>query len=329
MDKQVNRVGLGTFPFAGVFNRITKDAATLIVKEFIDKGGYYVDSAPLYGFGEVEAWLGEALKGYPRESYNIATKCGYVDVEGKTFQTVRKSARFHEVIAECEKSLKRLRLSYIDIYWVHSPDPITPFEETIHALLTLKKEGKIREIGVSNVTLGKLREYNKSGDVKYVQNRYSLLNRSILREFQVYMRRNSIQLIPYQVIDRGQLTGKVFEDLGNLHADDLRKGRSDWQPNTLEVVSNWVKSSLFPIADRLGITIGQLSIAWALSKTFVDFVIVGMTNPKYVEVNLKANSIELTKETIKDIDEKYRELEAAIQLKYGKTIAEFRGIRIS
>ena len=199
----------------------------------------------------------------------------------------------------------------------------------MEALTKLQRDGKIREIGVSNVTLGQLQKYNKSGNVKYVQNRYSLLNRSISRNFQEYMKRNSLQLIPYQVIDRGQLTGKVFEDLKNLRAGDIRKGRSDWQPKTLEVISNWVKTSLFPIADRLGITVGQLSIAWALGQQFVDFVIVGLTNPTYVEVNLKANRVVLNKETIKELDVKYRELEATVGLKYGKSIAEFRGLTIS
>src|SRR3972149_2862748 len=96
-------------------------------------------------------WLGEALRDYSREKYYIATKCGYVDVKGKTFHTVQKSGRYEDVIAECEKSLKRLRTDYIDLYFVHWPDPITPFDETMSALIKLQKDGKIKEIGISNV----------------------------------------------------------------------------------------------------------------------------------------------------------------------------------
>src|SRR3989344_3246972 len=92
--KKMNRVGLGTFPLAGVFNPITRNQAKSIIKSFISKGGYYIDAAPLYGFGEVEILLGEVLKDYPRDKYYVATKCGFIDVEGKTFSTIHKSGKY-------------------------------------------------------------------------------------------------------------------------------------------------------------------------------------------------------------------------------------------
>jgi len=239
-----NRMGLGTFPLAGVFNKISKEKAKEIVKLFLNNGGYYIDAAPLYGFGEVEKLLGEVLKDYPRDKYYVITKCGYIDVEGKTFQTVQKSGRYNDVIRECERSLQRLKLDYIDLYFVHSPDPNTPFEETMRALTDLQKKGKIKYIGVSNVTLAELKEYNRDSNVDFIQNRFSLINRSIDQKFQKYLLENKIGLIPYQVIDRGQLTGKVFENISNLSEKDLRKGRSDWQPNKLDVMAKWVKENL-------------------------------------------------------------------------------------
>ncbi len=326
MNRQANRVGLGTYPLGGVFTPISKEEAKKIVKLFIDQGGYYIDTAPHYGFGAVETLLGEALRDYPREKYYIATKCGYVDVEGKTFQTVQKSGKYVDVIAECEKSLKRLRVDYIDLYFVHSPDPNTPFDQTMSALIKLQKVGKIRGIGVSNVNIDELKKYNKSGKVTFVQNRFSLLNRSISREFEEYMIDNSIQLVPYQIIDRGQLTGKVLEGIGNLRDGDVRNYGSDWQPEKLEVISHWVQTSLSPIAKRLGITLGQMSIAWALRQKYVGFVIVGLTNPMYIDINSKANSITLSDETAKDIDAAYGELARTIQSQYKQSIREFRGL---
>jgi len=321
-----NRVGLGTFPLASVFSPITPKEAKSVVRKFLEKGGYYIDTAPMYGFGQVENLLGEVLSSYQREKYYIATKCGYIEVEGKTFQTIQKSGKYEDVIRECERSLKRLRVDYIDLYFMHSPDPSTPIEETMRALSKLKEEGKIKEIGVSNINLSELKEYNKSGKIKYIQNRFSLLNRSIDIELEKYLLNNSIQLVPYQVIDRGQLTGKVFEGLESLKGGDLRIGRSDWQLEKLSAISAWVKTSLNPVAKRVGITLGQLSIAWALHQKFMGFVIVGVTNPEYIDINLKANDIKLSEDDLEEIDKVYKELEKTVEDKFGQTIREFRGL---
>lgn len=321
-----NRVGLGTFPLADVFSHISKEDGIKLVRQFIDRGGYYIDTAPMYGFGEVENLLGEALSIYPREKYYIATKCGYIDVEGKTFQTIQKSGRYDDVIRECERSLKRLKLDYIDLYFMHSPDPNTPVEETIRAMTKLQEEGKIKEIGTSNVNLTELKEYNQSSKIRFIQNRFSLLNRSIDSKMEKYMMDNSIRLVPYQVIDRGQLTGKVFEGIEKLRDGDLRIGRSDWLPEKVDVIAEWVKTSLSPIAKRLGITLGQLSVSWALYQKFMGFVIVGNTNPEYTDINLKANDIKLDSSTLKEIDEAYNKLELLVKEKYGQTLREFRGL---
>lgn len=311
---KMNRVGLGTYPFSGVYHPISWKEAKNITRLFIDNGGHYIDTAPVYGFGQVELLLGEILRNYPRENFYIATKCGYVDVEGKTFQTVQKSTKFDDVIRECERSLKRLHLDHIDLYFVHWPDPNTPFEETIKALSKLKKDGKIGEIGVSNVTLDDLREFNKTGQVAYVQNRFSILHRSISQAFAGYMLDHAIKLVPYHIIDRGLLTGKIFESDNDL-----------FDKNN-PIIVNWIKESLFPISKRLGITLGQLSIAWALHCKYTGFVNVGLTNSEYIAINLKANSIVLSDEVLSEIDTKYKELEATIQSKYGKSIRAFRGL---
>lgn len=322
-----NRVGLGTFPLADVFSHITRKDSVKIIQQFIDKGGYYIDTAPMYGFGEVEKIIGEALQEYNKKDYYIATKCMYIDVEGKTFQTLQKSGKYNDVLRECDRSLDRLKTDYIDLYFVHSPDPNTPIEETREALEKLQSDGKIKEIGVSNVNLDELKEYNKTGKVKYVQNRFSLINRSITGGLKDYMLTNNIKLVPYQVIDRGQLTGSVFEGIGSkFRKEDLRIGRSDWLPEKVDVIAEWVKSYLSPIAKRLGITLGQLSIAWALHQKFMGFVIVGNTHPEYTEINLKANDIKLDKETLEEIESAYKKLEGEVKTKFGQTLREFRGL---
>lgn len=323
--KMKNRVGLGTFPLAGVFSKVSKKEASEIIRTFLDNGGYYIDTAPLYGFGEIEELLGRVLKKYSRGKYYLATKCGYVDVEGKTFQTVQKSGEYDDVIRECDRSLQRLDLDYIDLYFIHSPDPNTPFNETMRALVKLKAKGKIKEIGVSNVDLEELKEYNKGGKVKYIQNRFSLINRSIDREFKSYLLKNNIKLVPYQLIDRGQLSNKVLGKI-NLGERDLRKPRSDWQSEQLDTVVAWVKRELRPVAKKLDISIEQLTIAWALHQEFMGFVIVGATNKRQVVKNLQADGIKLSDWALKQIDGSYKKLEEEIKKEFGQSIREFRGL---
>jgi aryl-alcohol dehydrogenase-like predicted oxidoreductase len=198
--KKKNRVGLGTFPLASVFTKVTNKQAEEIVKAFIDEGGYYIDVAPIYGFGKVEQTLGKILKAIPRNQYFLMTKCGWVGIESKKLAV---SSKKEDILRECDNSLKRLSVDYIDLYFVHLPDPDTPFKETMKTLLKLKKKGKIRQIGVSNVSLCELKEYQKYGRVDYVQNRFSSINRSIDSDFAKYLLKERIGLIPYQVIERG------------------------------------------------------------------------------------------------------------------------------
>ncbi|MFH0791998.1 MAG: aldo/keto reductase [bacterium] len=321
-----NRVGLGTFPLAGVFDELNDESAIKITRSFLDNGGYFIDTAPLYGFGRVEKIVGKSLKDYLRDDYFITTKCGYVDVEGKNFQTVQKGARKEDVIRECELSLKRLGLDDIDLYLVHSPDKLTPFDETIEALEMLQGQGKVREIGVSNVNLAELKDYNRHNNIKYVQNRFSLINRSIDDEFEKYLLSNNVGLVPYQVIDRGQLTESALDGFNNMRIGDLRQGRSDWKENKVNVITNWVKESIYPISRRLNITISQLSIAWALNQKYVSFVIIGATKAEHVPLNLIANSVELSTDTLKEIDNAYLQLENQVKERYNQTLREFRGL---
>lgn len=320
-----NKVGLGTFPLAGVFSKIDKEKAKEIVKLFLDNGGYYIDTAPLYGFGEIENILGEVLKDYPREKYFLITKCGYIDVEGKTFATVKKSGKHDDVIHECNISLKRLGLDYIDLYFVHSPDPNTPYEETMNALIELQKQGKIKHIGVSNVNLVELKEYTKYGKVEFIQNRFSLINQSINPEFQKYLIENKIGLIPYQVIDRGQLTESIINGMPLIESD-LRVERTEWIKEKKNFIAKWSVENLLPIANKLGVTLSQISVAWALHQKYLSFVIVGVTNPEYIPINLKSNDIKLDENVIKEIDAAYRKLEDEIKSKYSQTVREFRGL---
>lgn len=317
-----NKVGLGTFPLASVFNPISSVEAENIVKKFIDLGGYYIDVAPLYGNGEIEKLLGRVLKSVPRNKFYLGTKTvKHVDKNGKLF----KSGKYKDVVEQIDNSLLRLGLEYVDLLMVHSPDKETPIEETLRALEKLQKDGKVKELAVSNVNLSELKEYNKSGKIKYIQNRFSLINRSLSSEFKKYLLDNKINLIPYHLLEIGLLTGIAFENF-KLRQGDLREQLPYWNEENQNIIFAWVRNTLSPIAKKLKITIGQLNIAWALHQSFIDFVVVGTTKPEYLEINLRANDIKLNEEIVREIDAAYVDLENKIKSQYGKTIKEFRGL---
>ena len=320
--KKKNRIGLGTFPLAGVFSKVDKKEAERIIKTFIEKDGYYFDTAPMYGYGEVEKLLGKVLKSIPRRSYSIATKCGFIGIEDKNLTI---SSKYDDVIKECEKSLKRLKVDFIDLYFVHVPDPETPFSETIKALTKLQKDGKIKEIGVSNVSLEELKEYNKTRKIKYVQNRFSLINKSIDKTFENYFLKHKISLIPYQIIERGQLSDKIVRGI-DLRDGDLRYTKPDWKIRRLKVITQWVDSKLKPIAKESGIRTEHLAIAWALHQPYVNFVILGATSTKQLLDNLRANEVKLSGNILREIDKAYKELEKLIKTEYRQGVHIFRGL---
>lgn len=317
-----NKVGLGTFPLASVFNPISPNDAEKLVKKFIDDGGYYIDTAPLYGNGEVEKILGKVFKSIPRNKFYLITKTvKHVDEKGNLF----KSGKYEDVVKQIDNSLKRLGLDYVDCLMVHSPDKDVPIEETLRAMEDLRKVGKVKDLAVSNVDLPELKEYNKTNKIKYVQNSFSLINRSISKELEKYFLDNEISLIPYHLLEIGLLTGIAFENF-KLGENDLRRQVPYWNQENQNVVFEWVRNSLAPISKKLGITIGQLNIAWALHQSFIDFIIVGTTKPEYLDINLRANDIKLSPEILKEIDTAYKSLETSIKEKYGKTVREFRGL---
>ncbi len=317
-----NRVGLGTFPLASVFNPITPQDAEKLVREFIDDGGYYFDTAPLYGNGEIEKLLGRVLKSVPRDRYYLSTKTvKHVDENGKLF----KSGTYKDVVTQFDNSLKRLNVDYVDLLMAHQPDEDVPLEETLRGMIELKRQGKVKELAVSNVNLEELKAFNQTGEIRYVQNRFSVINRSLSPDFEKYILENNIHLIPYHLLEIGLLTGIAFEDY-HLREGDLREKLSYWNQENQQVIFAWVRTYLAPLAKKIGCTIGQLNIAWALHQKYIDYVVVGTTKPEYLKINLAANNISLKPENLKEIESAYKKLEKSIREKYGKTMREFRGL---
>jgi len=317
-----NRVGLGTFPLTGVFNEISSEKAEEIVKKFIDLGGHFIDAAPLYGNGQIESLLGRALKNVPREKFYLITKTiKHADENGNYFM----SGKYEDIIRQFDNSLQRLRLDFVDQLMIHQPDPNVPIEETLQAMEKLQDDGKVKDLAVSNVFLDELKKYNQTGKIRYVENRFSLINRSLSPEMEKYLLENKINLLPYHLLEIGALTGSSIEGF-HLREGDRRNTKHYWNEENQAVISEWIKIAISPIAQKINVTIGQLAIAWALSQPYIDFVIVGTTKEEYLKINLNADKIVLSKETLEEIENAYQSLVTTVFEKSGKTLKDFRGL---
>lgn len=321
MEKLFNGVGLGTFPFANPFGKIEETVAAEVLHAFLQSGGKYIDVAPTYAFGQVERFLGKELKKYRRDDFFINTSCGYVLRDDKFVV----SGKYEDVIADCDASLMRLGVDYIDLYISHIPDVNTPFVETIGALKELKVKGKIKHIGVSNVNLEQLKEYNADGVVEFVQNRFSLLSNSGSEEFRKYLLDNNIGLVAYQVIDRGLLTNKMLSSLV-LSESDLRSKKPEFKPEIVQELSRWIIESIYPIAQKYDISIATLAIKWAHNHDFVAMCQCGATNPKYIKDFTDVNAINTPSDFYTEVDAAYHKLSEYLQSVYGQTVRQFMGL---
>lgn len=321
MEKLFNGVGLGTFPFANPFGKVEETVAAEVLHTFLHSGGKYIDVAPTYAFGQVEKFLGKELKKYVRDEFFINTSCGYILKDNKFVV----SGKYEDVITDCDASLIRLGVDYIDLYISHIPDINTPFAETMGALKELKQKGKIKHIGVSNVSLEQLKEYNVDGEVEFVQNRFSLLSNSGSEKFRKYLLDNHIGLVAYQVIDRGLLTNKMLSTL-TLSESDLRSKKPEFKQKIVQELSHWIIESIYPIAQKYGISIATLAIKWVRNQDFVAMCQCGATSPRYIKDFVDVTAVDIPSSFYSEVDVAYDTLSNHLQETYGQTVRQFMGL---
>lgn len=256
----------------------------------LDAGVTTFDTAEDYGNGHSERLLGEALEG--RRSRAI--------ICSKVFSN---HLRADEVAAACHRALRNLGTDYIDVYQIHWPagswgSDVVPIGETMDALLRLKAQGKIRAIGVSNFNLAQLQEARRCGEIFSLQPPYSLFWRNIDREIRPWCEAQGIRILAYSPLGQGILTGRF----GLAHRfDDNRKDNILFQSPHVER-AHAALQELQPIADRLGITLTQLAIAWVIAQPLTHAV-VGARNAAQIRDTAAAASVVLTREDLAQIDE--------------------------
>lgn len=326
-----NTIALGTLQFSGWYKKQSDKEIIELIRSFIEKGGYYIDTAPLYGFGRSDSLFQKSVTDLERKQFAVISKCGFVDLEH--CNSVEEAKQFHKdisynsIVNECEKTLNQLQINYIDIYLLHTRDNSTPLQESIQALEYLRKKKKVRFIGICNTTLEELRSIGEYATIDYIQNRFSVINRSITGEFASYLAENAIAVMPYRVIDYGLLTEKAmvsqYMPMGNL---DVRQHKPDLQSDKQKIILQWAKEYLHPLAKDLGMTITQLCIAWSLNQPFNTFPVIGMTKKRQILENLASENVVLNDKTKNIIDDAYRYLEKLISNEHNSPIHVFRGL---
>ncbi|KRC86017.1 General stress protein 69 [compost metagenome] len=300
-------VGLGTWAMGGWMWGGNDDAAAVdAIRASLDAGVRLIDTAPAYGLGHAESLVGTALKGR-RQDAVIATKCGLVwhtqqgahffDEAGKpVHRHLGRDSIFHEV----EQSLGRLRTDYIDLYITHWQDSATPVAETMDALLDLKRQGKIRAIGVSNITPDTLTEYLRHGPVDAIQERYSLIDRGIESTLLPLCRDHGVASLGYSSLALGLLAGPI-DPARQFAGDDQRAGNPRFSAANRARLQAFFQD-LAPLQQRLDCSTAQLMIAWTTRPGAVSLALCGARTPQQAMQNAGAARLTLDAAAIAAID---------------------------
>jgi aryl-alcohol dehydrogenase-like predicted oxidoreductase len=280
---QVSRVGLGCNNFG---RRVELEGTRAVVDAALAEGITFFDTADIYGGGKSERFLGETLQGR-RDQVVLATKFGMADDGSGSRDYARRSIA---------ASLERLATDYVDLYYYHRPDGVTPIAETIQAMAELVDEGTVRAIGVSNFSVEQLDEAVQAGPVAVLQNRYNLLERAAEEDVLPRCRELGVSFIPYFPLASGLLTGKY------------RRGEPPPPGSRLEGRREVLSDDAFDRVERLeefaserGHSLLELAIAGLASQPAVASLIAGATTPDQVRQNAAAAEWELSEEELGEL----------------------------
>jgi methylglyoxal reductase len=308
-------VGFGAWAIGGwLWGGSSEAEAIRAIHTALDAGVTLIDTAPVYGFGASEEIVGKALAGR-RDQAVIATKCGMVvnTMKGEDkFRTtaaglseyghidVRLYNHPDSIREEIDRSLGLLRTDHVDLYQTHWQESTTPIEDTMGVLLELKQAGKIRAIGVSNATVDQLKQYASLGQLDSDQERYSMLDRQLEKEQLPYCLEHHMAVLAYSPMAMGLLTGKMGPER-EFGAGDVRGMQPRFSKDNRQRVADMLKA-MEPVAERHGLSVGQLVIAWTASQPGLTHVLCGARNPQQAEENAAAGRVELSDEDVREIN---------------------------
>lgn len=299
-------VGFGAWAIGGgtVWGKDPDESESVrAIQAALDAGINLIDTAAAYGWGRSERVVGQAIKGRRAEAI-VATKCGlwWEDARGSFFtdfdgKKMYRSLRPDTLQIEIENSLRRLGTDYIDLYqthWPSMPPEATPIADTMAVLMKLKAQGKIRAVGVCNVSLAELEENLRCGEVVSDQLRYSMLYRDPEKEILPFCARKNLATLTYMSLEQGLLTGKVGMD--RVFGPAEIRSSDFWNPwflpqnrrRVLDLLAGWAA-----LTGKYGCTLAQLVIAWTAAQPGVTHVLCGTRNEAQLKENVRAGQLAL------------------------------------
>jgi len=305
-DLHITRVGYGAWAIGGsgwqfAWGSQDDNESIAAIHRALELGVNWIDTAAVYGLGHSEEVVGRVLKEWRGSRPYVFTKCG---LRGDAKGNVQRVLSATSIRGEIEESLRRLSVDVIDLYQIHwPPDPDSAaLEEGWSTLADLKREGKVRWIGVSNFNVQQLRRAQALAPVTSLQPRYSLVHREIEDEILPYCLNEGIGVIVYSPMASGLLTGAMTrERAASLPEDDWRRAHPDFtEPNLSHNLT--LVEHLTAIANRHNCSVGEVAIAWTLRHPAVTGAIVGARNPRQAEGVMRADELCFTAAEFNEIE---------------------------
>ncbi len=293
-DLEITPIGVGAWAIGGGgwafgWGPQDDDESVDAIRAAIEAGMNWIDTAAVYGLGHSEEIVAKALEGIGKRPY-VFTKCERIwDENGQ----IGKSLKEKSIRAEVEASLRRLKVDVIDLYQVHWPEPDEDIEQGWSTLAKLKKEGKVRWIGVSNFNQAQMKRAQAIAPVTSLQPPYSLVQREVETSILPHAAASNVGVIVYSPMKNGLLSGRMTKErVANFPEDDFRKRSPYFQEPGLSSTLGLVED-LRPLAAKYSSTVGEIAIAWTLHHPAVTGAIVGLRNRGQLDGVVKSATLKL------------------------------------
>ncbi|HKS51362.1 MAG TPA: aldo/keto reductase [Pseudonocardiaceae bacterium] len=286
------RIGLGCMGMSWAYGPSDRAESIATIHRALELGVTFLDTAEIYGQGENEKLVGEAIAGR-RDEVVLATKFG-IRWDPNTGRPAGVDGSPDNVRAAIDGSLARLGVDHVDLYYQHRPDPDVPVEETVGAMAELVTAGKVRYLGLSEPSADSIRRAAAVHTITAVQSEWSLLSRDIETAVVPTCRELGITLVPYSPLGRGLLTG-ALSSIDDLAADDFRRGHPRWQDGNLAANLALV-DEIRSVATRYDATPAQVALAWVLARGDDVVPIPGTKRRRYLEENVAAVNLTVNPE---------------------------------